>query len=216
MKSTFKLLWVTLFCALANGCMTNSKSYSADQGIFHVAEYGGNCKISFTSNNDYAVIDESTYRTFLVVTEDVDKRQCKEKIIMFSSRGGNVGAALRIGLAIKEKGYSTLLQLGEGCSSACGIIFIAGKERIALTSKTMPNSRIGFHQISRNKVCSEPSAPEYGVIEKYARSMLPSNAADGFVTLMKSTSCKTMSYVTASELQKMGIATKLQQHSWGI
>jgi hypothetical protein len=199
--------------------MTNSKYYGADRGRFHVAESKGDCRISFVSNSDnydYAVIDDSTYQSFLKVVSDLESRSCNKKEIMFSSGGGNVAAAIKIGTLINQKGYNTTLQLGQGCSSACGIVFIAGKERTALTSKTMTNSRIGFHQISKNKVCSQPSAPEYEFIEKYARKMLVGNNAENFISLMKSTSCKSMNFVSADELEKMGIATKLEPHAWGI
>ncbi len=199
--------------------MTNIKLYDAYSGRFYVSEYKGDCRISFTSNSqyqDYALIDESMYYSFLKVVEDLDKRDCAEKIIMISSSGGSVSSAIKIGLIINQKGYSTSLQLGQGCSSSCGIIFIAGKERIALTSKTMSNSSIGFHQISRNKVCSDPTAPEYEIIEKYANRVLPKNVSPKFVSLMKSTSCKSMSYVSAIDLEKIGIATKVQPHPWGI
>ena len=219
MKRIFKIGLTILFSIGLLGCMTNTKRYHANSGVFQVSEYKGDCKISFTSNvayQDYAVIDESMYMAFLKVVEDLDRRDCVEKIIMISSSGGSVSSAIKIGLIINQKGYSTSLQLGRGCSSACGIIFIAGKERIALTAKTGGNSAIGFHQISRNKVCSEPTAPEYDSIEKYANRVLPKNVTPKFVSLMKSTSCKSMSYVSALDLEKIGIATKVQPHPWGI
>ena len=204
---------------MATGCYTNIKYYGANKGDFQVSEWKGNCVISFTTDSSiggYAVIDDSTYQSFLKVVADVDNRNCDKKSVMFSSSGGSVNAAIKIGLLINQKGYDTTLQLGQGCSSACGIIFIAGKGRVALTSKTMTNSRIGFHQISKDKVCIEPSAPEYMAIEKYSRRVLKADIADAFIKLMKSTSCKSMTYVTAVDLEKIGIATKLEAHAWGI
>jgi hypothetical protein len=219
-KTFFIFLAFVLF-----GCMTNTLTIPTKQGNskFHIGEYEGTCKISYSAYQvgDLAPINDSTYESFVKVVAEVEKRNCKTKEILFSSSGGSVSAAIKIGMLINQYGYETILQLGAGCSSACGIIFIAGKERTALISKSSGESRIGFHQVSKpdakgNMLCSEPSAPEYRAIEDYARNVLSTATSNNFIALMKSTSCKSMIYVTANDLEKLGIATKVTPHPWGI
>ena len=205
------------------GCVTNLISIPTYHGDnkFNISEYQGNCQISFVSERDLGVINDLTYEAFLRVIADIDKRNCNKKTFMFSSSGGSVNSAIKIGALINKNGYDTSLQIGRGCSSACGIIFIAGKERTALTSKTLGESSMGFHQASKtdlsgSKSCIEPSAFEYQAIENYARKVLPVSVSNDFISLVKSTNCNSMRYIKADELGKLGIATKILPHGWGI
>ena len=91
MKIKLRYLLILISCFILAGCMTNSKRYEANRGLFHVAEWKGDCRISFVSNSnnyDYAVIDESTYQSFLKVVSDLESRSCNKKEIMFSSAFG--------------------------------------------------------------------------------------------------------------------------------
>jgi hypothetical protein len=225
LKQIFILLPCFILLGVLAGCMSNTNYILNKQKdkAFLVGEWKGTCKISYSSfpERNYTAIDESTYEAFVNLVADLEKRDCKTKEIMFSSYGGNVNAAIKIGLLINKHGYHTTLQLGEGCSSACGIIFIAGKERIALTSNTLGVSSIGFHQMSKpdatgKRTCSEPTGPEYKIIENYSLSILSKNISSEFISLMKSTSCKSMTYIKADGLVKNGIATKINGHMWGI
>jgi hypothetical protein len=60
--------------------------------------------------------------------------------VAFSSDGGSLVAGLRIGEAIRRKGFSTIVPDGRRCASACALAWLGGVERfIGIDGK------IGFH-----------------------------------------------------------------------
>lgn len=61
-------------------------------------------------------------------------------IVVLSSYGGEIGAAIKIGQAIRLKGFQTLVLEDTVCASACGLIWLAGQPRLMA-----PNAQIGFH-----------------------------------------------------------------------
>jgi hypothetical protein len=60
--------------------------------------------------------------------------------VAFSSDGGSLVAGLRIGEAIRRKGFSTIVPDGRRCASACALAWLGGVERFIGT-----DARIGFH-----------------------------------------------------------------------
>src|SRR5205085_443995 len=63
--------------------------------------------------------------------------------VAFSSNGGSLAAGLRIGEAIRRKGFSTFVPDGRHCASACAFAWLGGIERFLGT-----DARIGFHAAS--------------------------------------------------------------------
>jgi hypothetical protein len=60
--------------------------------------------------------------------------------VAFSSDGGSLVAGLRIGEAIRRKGFSTIVPDGQRCASACALAWLGGVERFIGT-----DGKIGFH-----------------------------------------------------------------------
>jgi hypothetical protein len=60
--------------------------------------------------------------------------------VAFSSDGGSLVAGLRIGEAIRRKGFSTIVPDGRRCASACALAWLGGIERFIGA-----DARIGFH-----------------------------------------------------------------------
>src|SRR6266446_105882 len=60
--------------------------------------------------------------------------------VAFSSDGGSLVAGLRIGEAIRRKGFSTIVPDGRRCASACALAWLGGVERFIGTS-----GKISFH-----------------------------------------------------------------------
>jgi len=60
--------------------------------------------------------------------------------VAFSSDGGSLLAGLRIGEAIRRKGFSTIVPDGRRCASACALAWLGGVERFIGTS-----GKISFH-----------------------------------------------------------------------
>lgn len=65
----------------------------------------------------------------------------KPPVIALSSPGGNLHAAVRIGLMLREAGAYTLVYKGNLCASACALIWLAGTSVSAYDE-----SEIGLHQ----------------------------------------------------------------------
>jgi hypothetical protein len=64
--------------------------------------------------------------------------------VMLEGPGGLAGVGMAIGRAIALRGFSTAVGADSVCASACGLIWIAGKERFL-----RPTSLVGFHAIYR-------------------------------------------------------------------
>jgi hypothetical protein len=60
--------------------------------------------------------------------------------VAFSSDGGSLVAGLRVGEAIRRRGFSTFVPDGQRCASACALAWLAGIERFI-----GPDASIGFH-----------------------------------------------------------------------
>jgi hypothetical protein len=60
--------------------------------------------------------------------------------IVFSSYGGNLGDGLKIAEFISQKGFTTVVRGGDTCASACGYMWLSGKQRSIEGS-----AQVGFH-----------------------------------------------------------------------
>lgn len=67
-------------------------------------------------------------------------RGVEKAVVTLNSPGGLLGAALNIGLKIRERGYITAVQGSGRCISSCALIWMAGREKFAEST-----SKIGFH-----------------------------------------------------------------------
>ena len=72
--------------------------------------------------------------------------------VPFSSDGGSLLAGLRMGEAIRRKGFSTIVPDGRRCASACALAWRGGIERFIGTG-----GKISFH------AAYDPAADESGV-----------------------------------------------------
>jgi hypothetical protein len=76
--------------------------------------------------------------------------------VAFSSDGGSLAAGLRIGEAIRRKGFSTFVPDGRYCASACAFAWLAGIERFLGT-----DARIRFHVASSEAPDTERAVIPY-------------------------------------------------------
>jgi len=61
-------------------------------------------------------------------------------VIILNSDGGSIDAAIKIGQAIRLKGFGTFVADGAICASACGLVWLAGQPRFMTE-----HPQIGFH-----------------------------------------------------------------------
>src|ERR1700758_5196301 len=92
--------------------------------------------------------------------------------VAFSSDGGSLLAGLRIGEAIRRKGFSTFVPDGRRCASACALAWLAGVERFIGT-----DALIRFHPAS-DAASGEEIGITNTVVDTYlAKIGLPYRAA---------------------------------------
>ncbi len=64
-------------------------------------------------------------------------------VLLTTGPGGSVGAAIAIGTALHNRGWSTLVPAGAICASACAMIWLAGNHRMLADG-----GLVGFHAMS--------------------------------------------------------------------
>jgi hypothetical protein len=102
--------------------------------------------------------------------------------IEFTSPGGNLLAALKLGEMIRNLGYDT--SLGEFCASACAYAIMGGVKRHIAEKELNQDSnydnrfagpsgtKLGIHQFYRSEALSEPQAKAFSAIDKSADQMI--------------------------------------------
>ncbi len=89
-------------------------------------------------DGEFKVGDEKAF-TRLVLQMD-------NAVIVFASPGGDLGAGINIGKAIRLKQFSTLVMRNDACASACALAWHGGAKRLM-----QPGSQVGFHAAYKNQ-----------------------------------------------------------------
>ena len=121
--------------------------------------------------------------------------------IILQSRGGNLGAALPIGDLISERHYAT--HVPELCTSACGLIFLAGEPR-----SKRPQAAVGFHQAAE-VAGGKPSSVGYVFVEAY---LLRHGYSREVVQFVNSANPSQMAYLSAAEIKRLNIDVQIAEH----
>lgn len=127
-------------------------------------------------------------------------------LVTFNSPGGSLGSALAHGRAIRRLGLSTFQLRRLECASACAFAFLGGIERFA-----DPGS-IGVHQSSfaaDNDADMGTAVGEMQVVTADLLQYLREMGVDAeLLELSLSTSPSDIRYLTAAEMQRMGVSTE--------
>ena len=113
---------------------------------------------------------------------DFAKKNQPDTPIEFTSPGGNLLAALKLGELIRNAGYDT--SLGEVCASACAYAIMGGVKRY-LAQKTVDldsdydnrfigasGTKLRIHQFYRSDALTEPQKKAFSAIDKSTDQML--------------------------------------------
>src|SRR2546421_2121637 len=135
-----------------------------------------------------------------LVDDDEDRFATKtaslpSAFVAFSSDGGSLAAGLRIGEAIRRKGFSTIVPDGRRCASACAFAWLGGIERFLGT-----DARIGFHAAS-----NPGSAGERGVLPYLTKISLPYEA----IIYITQAAPNEMTWLNMSDAARRGIRVTL-------
>jgi hypothetical protein len=123
-------------------------------------------------------------------------------IVVFESPGGDVEEAMRIGLAIRQKGLET--GVATVCASACTYSFVAGRQRILL-----PGGRLGFHAC--RKVVWYFDCEN----QKYSSYLIASGIDEAFIRKTFSVEPQDIWYPTPAELLAAHVITKTRPDGSG-
>jgi len=117
--------------------------------------------------------------------------------VAFNSDGGSLLAGLRLGEAIRRKGFSTIVPDGRHCASACALAWLGGVERVIGTS-----GKISFH------AAYDSAADESGVgtVDAYLSKIgLPYEA----VSYITQATSNEMTWLNMSDAAQRGIKVTL-------
>jgi hypothetical protein len=123
----------------------------------------------------------------------------EEGLVLLESDGGRVDPALRIGKAMRLRRYLSAVPFGSRCASACGLIWLAGKERLVF-----PGGTVGFHVAYRSASGrNEESGQANALVGAYLNQLgLPDRAIE-YVTRAAPDS---MIWLTQVDADRYGIA----------
>lgn len=124
--------------------------------------------------------------------------------VSLNSPGGRVFAALAIARAINTAGLNTSVPSGDECHSACSLIFLAGRERVA-------DGLLGVHQISG---VNDPSLTQTAISHIY-EELVRFNTPSYLVSRMLRTHPEAMYIFTPEELERHSINIRDYQSQAG-
>jgi len=210
MKKVIVATLVLLSFGYANAQLVNAKVSTKVKD--------GQCIIYITEN-----VTNSLLPDFQQAVSSLENEVCNEKIVDLNNFGGIGNIAWKVGKIIRDNSFKTQVQAGNNCSSACGLLFIAGVERAIEVKRFYPTPKIGFHSPSftKDKVCVNLKDIDKNPLFKlvfdttanYTQNMLDYDASELFLSLMFQTGCNTMVYAIPEKLVEFNIATKIGKFS---
>jgi len=135
-------------------------------------------------------------RTFKAIAE----AQEHGAIVFLESPGGSVGAAIEIGHTIRDHGFSTIVADNAPCTSACGLIWLAGREKYLGL-----RAQVGFHG-AKDHETGQVSSHGNAMIGAYLYEMGVTNMT--VITYLTKASPQSMVWVTPKNARSLKIEVK--------
>jgi ATP-dependent protease ClpP protease subunit len=179
-----------------------------------IVEYAGGRFVFAHSDDRHCVvalqgaITNDTWWKFADVAAITTKAGCDAPWLLLESPGGLLRDGLALGREIQQKHFRTVTRYE--CASACALIFLAGTERVLVGSR----AKIGFHQAAtgtgHDKHCSTGfDSSGVPAMRRYVASIIPAHSED-VMTLIMSTPCNSVAWVSGLRANEMGIATSVE------
>ena len=223
-----KYLFVLIYFAL-NACATaptfdNVKVLSFSGNTVTISQKNNTCFVTMQG-----VIKRDFIEAFSYFDEEVTKRKCTKKIAILAITGGEMSAALTVGLKLRLENYDTLVPNKSKCDSACSFLFIAGNNRYleqdANTEEKLSSAQFGLHRI---RVLSGNGGSSYclnfddfnvgqenvQIINKsisYAKRMLGNEIGSNFIKIAQSANCDELKSLSYKDLINYHFATEIQK-----
>lgn len=196
-----------------------SPSAAEAQGYTEAVCSQGQGGISLTVQDGFIVMrggicpgDEDKFRAF-IKTADRSARTIK-----LISGGGNGSAAEGIGILVRGGGYSTYVDGAvDRCASSCTHVFAAGVQRFysgaeTIVTGTAARRGLGYHYLDANhkgESDAEKDRKFNATAVPFLKRMLPAQAADAAIALMKANHTAQVTWLNGNEALRAGIATSL-------
>jgi hypothetical protein len=117
-------------------------------------------------------------------------------IVSLNSRGGDLGAAMRIGSFIRMNQWATSVDNGDTCNSACAVIWLSGIKRFL-----GQYDRIGLHSAAFTESGKRNDFGN-GLVAGYLRTM---DVPEEIITHMYLTNPDSLYYVGCAEASAFGL-----------
>jgi hypothetical protein len=99
-------------------------------------------------------IDVHTLYSFVRLIADYRISETRRPVVKLDSIGGSVTAAMAIGHLVRDRGFTTVVEPGKECLSACVLILAAGTERVISSASS---ARVGVHRPRHGVAVAAPS-----------------------------------------------------------
>lgn len=96
-------------------------------------------------------IDVHSLYSFVRLMSDPRISEARQPILKLDSVGGSVTAAMAIGHLVRDRGFTTVVERGKECLSACVLILAAGTDRV------IPSGKVGVHRPRHGVAMAAPS-----------------------------------------------------------
>lgn len=147
----------------------------------------------------------------LLPTEHIDQKLVDEAgkkpiaFVTFKSPGGNPGAAMQLGRAIRRLGLNTVQLKTLECASACALAFVGGTNRFAEAGA------IGVHKASFSNPEAFGSGDAVSFIQKLTGDiigyLIEMGVDPGLMQVALSYDANDMRYLSSSEMEKFRVTT---------
>lgn len=117
-------------------------------------------------------------------------------LLKLNSRGGLIGEAVEIAKLVRAANITTRVASGARCSSACSLVFVAGKQKIA-----EPTGNIGVHRGRDLKTGKDSKT----ATETMARVLRSYGVPEQIIRKLESTNTEAMSWLSPHELYSMHV-----------
>jgi ATP-dependent protease ClpP protease subunit len=149
-------------------------------------------------------IDVHALYSFVRLTGDPRLSQASQRVLKLDSVGGSVTAAMAIGHLVRDRGFTTIVEEGKECLSACVLILAAGVERVISSRK------VGVHRprhgvaLAASSTATQTQVNDQ-LIEDMRRYLGTMGMDDGLFTSM-----------VAVPPDRMKVLSRVEMHSFGL
>ena len=149
-------------------------------------------------------IDVHTLYSFVRLMGDHRISESRRPIVKLDSVGGSVTAAMAIGHLVRDRGFTTVVEPGKECLSACVLILAAGARRV------ISSARVGIHRPRHGVAIAAPSTSAQArandqLIEDMRRYLMGLDMGERLFAAMIAVSPDSMKLLSRSEMRGLGL-----------